>query len=188
MRRLLLLLVAACSSAPVTRPPTAAEPTQDPRALLARCPVGDLVNTTVYQFLRRELADAAPEDRGRAATRAALAQEAELAKHPDMKPLRASLVETETSNVLSTLCRGTPGCTAIGLYNASGLAIALSSLDDHVAPLGFEDARWAALTAVDAAGAQLAVTAAEAAHLAVDHHALIVFPAEHGLALCIIER
>jgi len=186
MRHLFLLLVAACSSAPVTQPP-ATEPAHDLRALMARCPVGDLVNTTVYQFLRRELAEAAPEDHGRSATLAALAQEAELLKHPDMKPLRASIVEAEISNVLSTLCRGTPGCKAIGLYNASGLAIALSSVGDHVAPLAFDDARWAALTAVDPGGAKLAVTAAEAERLAVDKHALVVFPAEHGLAVCIIE-
>jgi hypothetical protein len=171
------------------------QPAADLRVLLSRCPVGDLVNTAVYRFLERELAEAAPEDGGRAATRALLVREAELLKQPDMKPLRASIIERETSHVLETLCGGTPGCKAIGLYTRSGLAIALSSLDDAIAPLGFDDARWAALTAsvtagtaAGADGAQLALTAAEAEDLAAARHALVAVPAEHGLAVCIVEK
>jgi hypothetical protein len=145
------------------------------------------VGSTIYRFLRRELDDAVSEDGGRAEALALLAQEAELVKQPDMKPLRASIVEGETSNVLTTLCQGTPGCKAIGLYNGSGLAIALSALGGNIAPLGFDDARWATLTAIGTDGATLPLTAAEADKLAVGTHALIVFPAEHGLAVCIID-
>ena len=155
---------------------------------MERCPAGDLVNTTVYRFLERELEEAASEDRGRMETRALLVREAELLKQPDMKPLRASLIERETSHVLETLCRGTPGCKAIGLYNKSGLAVALSSRDDVIAPLGFDDARWAALTAIGADGGTLELAAAEAEHLAAEKHALVVFPARHGLAACIVEK
>jgi hypothetical protein len=187
--RPLLLLVAACSarSAP---PPAVAQPTPvpDPYALGAKCPVGDSVHVSVYGFLERELEEAAAEDGGRAETRAVLAREAELLKQPDMKPQRASILERELSHVLEGLCRGAPGCKAIGLYNKSGLAIALSSIGDAIAPLGFDDARWAALTAVPADGAKLAITAAEAERLPADRHALVVFPARHGLALCIIEE
>ncbi len=175
---------------PVASPPAAVAPEPQPELHLlgAKCPVGDFVHVAVYRFLERELEEAAPEDGGRAATRALLAREAELLKQPDMKPLRASIIEGETSHVLATLCRGTPGCKAVGLYNKSGLAVALSFLDGTIAPLGFDDARWATLTAVGADGAQLALTAAEAEDLAADRHALVVFPAEHGLAACIIER
>jgi len=184
MRYLPLLLVAACSSRSSPQEARAAAP----HVVTAPCPVGDFVNTTVYRFLERELEEAAQEDGGRAATRELLAREAELVKQPDMKPLRASIIEGETSHILETLCKGTPGCKAIGLYNASGLAIALSALDDHIAPLGFDDARWATLTAIDAGGAKLALTAAEAEDLAADKHALVVFPAKHGLAICIIRE
>ena len=83
-----------------------------------------------------------PDHPGRAETRALLAREAEFAKRPDMKPLRASIVERETSHVLDTLCNGTPGCKAIGTYSRSRLAVALSSLDGVIAPFGFDDARW----------------------------------------------
>jgi hypothetical protein len=143
---------------------------------------------SVYGFLERELEEAASEDRGRVATRALLAREAELLKQPDMKPLRASIIERETSHVLATLCQGTPGCKAIGLYTRSGLAIALSFLDGNIAPLGFGDARWARLTAIGADGGQLPLTAVEAENLAAHRHALVVFPAEHGLAACIVEK
>jgi hypothetical protein len=191
VRHLPLLLVAACASRSSPQAgPAAGNPEPDLRVLLSRCPVGDLVHTAVYRFLERELAEAAPEDGGREATRAVLAREAELSKQPDMKPPSASIIERETSHVLGTLCRGTPGCKAIGLYNKSGLAIALSFLDGTIAPLGFDDARWATLTAVDADGAQLALTAAEAeaASLATSRHALVAVPAEHGLAACIVEK
>jgi hypothetical protein len=159
-----------------------------PLEIAARCPVGDLTNVTVYRFLERELEEAAAEDGGRAATRELLAREAELLKQPEMKPPRASIVEGEMSHVLRTLCRGTAGCKAIGLYNRSGLAIALSSLDGNAAPLGFDDARWATLTAIGEEGATLALTAAEAEGLAQGEHALVVFPAQHGLAVGIVER
>ncbi|HSK04842.1 MAG TPA: hypothetical protein VK932_26515, partial [Kofleriaceae bacterium] len=171
MRSLLLLLLAACSSRSA---PTPAVP--DPYALGAKCPVGDSVHVSVYGFLERELEEAAAEDGGRAETRAALAREAELLKQPDMKSRRASILESELSHVLERLCRGAPGCKAIGLYNRSGLAIALSSIEDALAPLGFDDARWTALTAVPADGAKLPITAAEAEGLAADRHALVVFP------------
>lgn len=193
VRPLLLLFLAACASKPAPPPQRAAEPPSeppsvpDPYALGAKCPVGDSVHVSVYGFLERELEEAAAEDGGRAETRAALAREAELLAQPDMKPRRASILESELSHVLEGLCRGAPGCKAIGLYNKSGLAIALSSID-AIAPLGFDDARWAALTAVPADGARLPITAAEAEGLAADRHALVVFPARQGLALCIVEE
>jgi hypothetical protein len=203
VRTLPLLLVAACSSSsspqetcaegsgpvtPVAPPAAIVEPAPAPRELAARCPLGDLVNVTIYRFLERELEEAAPQDGGRAETRALLAREAELAKRPDMKPLRASIVERETSHVLDTLCNGTPGCKAIGIYSRSGLAVALSSLDDVIAPLGFDEARWATLTAIGAEGATLALAAPEDEGLAADMHVLVAYPAEHGLAACIVEK
>jgi hypothetical protein len=196
VRPLPVLFLAACASKSPPRAHVAERGASQPSgasgasvaSVVARCPVGDQVNTSVYRFLERELQEAAAEDRGRDETRRLLAEQAELENQPEMKPLRASITESETSHVLETLCRGTSGCKAVGLYNASGLAIALSSLDGHFAPLGFEDARWATLASAAADGARLAITPGEAGRLAVDKHALVVFRAEHGLALCIVEQ
>jgi hypothetical protein len=157
VRVILLICLAACSkSSPKAEP-------------ASTCPVGDGINVSVYGFLEREISEA--EDQGRTNTRAMLAREAELAKSPDMKPLRASIAETEMSNALTTLCAGAPGCRAIGLYNASGLAVALSS-GKQIAPLGFDDKQWAQLTALPDGGRA---------------DQFVVFHAEHGIALCIVD-
>jgi hypothetical protein len=136
-----------------------------------------MTHVAVYGFLERELADAAKDDKGRAETKALMKLEAELLKQPDMKPPRSSIVEGEMSHVLTTLCDGTPGCKAIGLYNKSGLAIALSSKGSTVAPLGFEDPTWADLKKANADGDTMTIAG----------ETYVVFPIEHGVALCIVD-
>jgi hypothetical protein len=135
-----------------------------------------MTNVAVYGFLERELQDAAKHDKGRADTKAIMRRDAELRAQPDMKPPGASIVERELSHVLTTLCEGRSGCRAIGLYNKSGLAIALSS-KQTVAPIGFSDAVWSDLKKANADGETKTI----------DGETYVVFPVEHGVALCIVE-
>ena len=193
MRYLAICVIAACSRQPTTTATTSAAtadaapitgaaplPSPVPAALpesTAKCPVGDMTNVAVYSFLERELEDAAKHDQGRAETKALMRREAELRTQPDMKPPRASIIERELSHALTTLCNGSPGCHAIGLYNRSGLAIALSSKRTVVAPLGFSDAVWAELRKANADGETKTI----------DGETYVVFPVKHGVALCIVE-
>lgn len=173
MRTLAILLV-ACSSSSSTKP----APVPDP-AVTTRCPVGDGTNVEVYGFLAREIADAGGD---RATTKQRLAEEAALLKDKTMKPQRSSVVETETSHVLTTLCAGTPGCRAIGLYDRGGFAIALSSHRAYVAPLGFaDDKRWAQLTG--ASGMPV-----EAAGELSPGVVWVTFPTSGGLAACVVDN
>lgn len=188
-----MLFVIACSSSTGER---VQGPTSSP-SVTARCPVGDGVNVAVYTFLVREMVAKTPA--GRDATRAALADEAKTLADPSLKPPRASIVESELSHVLTTLCDGTPGCVTAAIYDRAGLAIALSSSRSKVAPYGFrDDARWSALTLASLADSggdfDVACDEARAASLPCAHdHRLVAFPvfdnrALVGLASCIVER
>jgi hypothetical protein len=172
MRALAILLV-ACSSS--SSPAPAAD-----LALAARCPVGDGTHVEVYGFLERALAEAGGQ---RAEAKERLAHERELEKDPkNSKPQRASVAERELSHVLTTLCAGTPGCRAIGLYDKGGIAIALSSHRDVLAPLGFaDDTRWSKLSSA-ASGTRFELAAGEGTGV------WIVFPTSSGLAACIVEK
>jgi hypothetical protein len=159
------------------------------------CPVGDGVHVAVHEFLVREMA-AATEVDSRAEVAERIQKEDEAAGQADIKPMRASLVESELSHVLTTLCAGTPGCTAAAVYDRSGLAVALSSLGGVVPPLGFaDDARWQRLSApelTDGVRVPLECSEARAASLPCDAgHQLVVFPVYDedsllGLAACIV--
>ena len=206
----LAVVVAGCTKSPPSPPepapapaPTVAPPAPAPAppapvplpvSLTARCPLGDGTNVALYGFLETAIADARTQDRGRRATRELLAREvADEASGIQVKPPRASIVESETSNILTTLCTGTPGCVAVGLYNASGLAMALSSRK-AVAPLGFgEDARWNQLLGearADGAIAELTCPEAKTAGLPCGggHRYVLVRVPDGGLALCIVDR
>jgi hypothetical protein len=162
--------------APAPTPaPTATAST--PMAMAAKCPVGDHSFDDVYTFLQREIAESAREAGSTNETREIVRRDAELMKQPDMKPRRASTMETELSHALSTLCAGTPGCKAVGLYDKSGLAIALSSNTNTYAPLGFVDAAWPKLQRAEPGST-----------LEIDGETYIVFPVKHGVALCIIDK
>lgn len=187
-----LLFAIGCTSS--TR-----EPVQAPAAggVVARCPVGDGVNVSVYSFLVREMAERT--DASRDATRAALADEAKTLADPSLKPPRASVIESEVSHVLTTLCEGTPGCVTAAIYDRGGLAIALSSLRSKVAPYGVaDDARWNQLTATALADSggdfDLACDEARAATVpCTPDHRLVAVPVFDdatlvGLASCIVER
>jgi hypothetical protein len=194
VRALPLVFLVACSKDPAAAPapspspavapatppvatPVKTAPPPDPIALAARCPVGDNTHVAVYGFLEREIEERNKGDRGRAAAKKLLAEEAELLKKPDMKPHAASIVESETSHVLTTLCAGAPGCKAIGLYTKSGVAIALSSQSDTIAPYGFDDDAWAKFS-----------TTNEGETVELGGNTFIVFPTAHGFATCIIDK
>jgi hypothetical protein len=197
--RLSVLLLVACNSAadePRVQSPKVAPKVEIQDSASARCPVGDGMNVAVYGFLVREMAERT--DGTRAATRAALADEAAKLADPSLKPPRASIVESEISHVLTTLCAGTSGCVTAAIYDRGGLAIALSSQRSKVAPYGIgDDARWNALTATsiedDGGDFELACDEAKAAALLCGRdHRLVAFPvfadgALLGLASCIVE-
>ena len=161
-----------------------------------RCPVGDFVNVSVFDFIVRELKESAPgADRAAAAARIKAEQDA--ARQPDTKPLRACIVESQFSHVLSQLCAGAPGCLGIGVYDRSGLAIGLTSRGNLVPTYGFADeARWKALTRFEAreSGADLDLPCAEAIDAGLEcggPHRLVAFSvfsdrALLGVATCIV--
>ena len=194
VRIAVLSVVVACNSPAVDRLRSPTPITSE--GAIARCPVGDGVNVAVYGFLVREMAERTTGSRE--ATRAALAEEANKLADPSLKPPRASIVESELSHALTTLCVGTPGCVTAAIYDRHGLAIALSSQHAKVAPYGFgDDQRWNTLTAQSSADAggdfELACEEAKTAGLPCDgHHRLVTFPvfaegALRGLASCIVE-
>ncbi|NVB79725.1 MAG: hypothetical protein HOV81_15115 [Kofleriaceae bacterium] len=189
-----MLLVAACTSSTGGVQAPRSAPAAD---ATARCPVGDGVNVSVYTFLVREMAERTTASRD--ATRAAVADEAKTLADPSLKPPRASVIESEVSHVLTTLCEGTPGCITAAIYDRGGLAIALSSVRSKVAPYGIaDDARWNQVTASSIAesGAvfDLACDEAKAATLPCTRdYRLVAFPVFDnatllGLASCIVER
>jgi hypothetical protein len=200
MRALCLLSLAACTNEPSAAPAPPAPPPPAPAvapkyvaapphvvidtpdaklAMQAKCPVGDMTNVDVYSFIEREITESTQNAKSTNNTRDLVKREAELEKQPDMKPMRASIVEGELSHVLSTLCRGTPGCKAIGLYDKSGLAFALSSNSTTIAPLGFVDAVWPKLVL----GAQRGLVRE------FDGEMYVIFPVEkRGVALCVVEK
>ncbi|MDB4954925.1 MAG: hypothetical protein JWO36_2494 [Myxococcales bacterium] len=194
-----LVIVVACNSSNDdlrVQSPKVAPHAPTEASAIARCPVGDGVNVAVYGFLVREMAERASGSRE--TTRAALADETQKLADPSIKPPRASIVESEVSHVLTTLCDGTPGCVTTAIYDRSGLAIALSSHRSKIAPYGIgDDARWNALTAssiADGGGEfELACDEAKAAALPCNRdHRLVAFPvfadgALLGLASCIVE-
>lgn len=196
---LCLLVVVACNSStdkPEKRT-KAAVAVKSAASTIASCPVGDGVNVSVYTFLVREMAER--KGGSRDATRAALADEAKTLADPSLKPPRASIIESELSHALTTLCEGTPGCVTAAIYDREGLAIALSSRRSKIAPYGIgDDARWTALTATsmaDSGGAfELACDEAKAANLpCTREHRLVAFPVFDngvllGLATCIVDR
>jgi hypothetical protein len=193
-----MLVLVACNSStdgPRVESPKVASGDRGATAI-SRCPVGDGVNVAVYGFLVREMKERTSGTRE--ATRAALKDEAATLADPSLKPPRASIVESEISNVLTTLCDGTPGCVTAAIYDRAGLAIALSSRRSNIAPYGFgDDARWATLTAksLEAEGGdfELACDEAKASALPCGRdHRLVAVPvfadgALLGLASCIVE-
>lgn len=194
-----LLVTVACGSSTTGRATSQkAPPTADTEAgVIARCPVGDGTNVSVYTFLVREMTERT--DGSRDATRVALADEAKQLADPSLKPPRASIVETELSHVLTTLCEGTPGCVTAAIHDRFGLAIALSSLRGSVAPYGIEDdARWNMLTATSLADSggvfELSCDEAKAASLPCPPvQRLVAVPVFAdgtllGLASCMVEK
>ena len=178
MRSLAILLLAACSSSSNPKPAEVDLAARD------RCPVGDQTHVEVYGFLERELGEAEGE---RAEAKEQLAYEAKLVNDPQMKPQRSGITEGETSHILTTMCAGTPGCKAIALYSRAGFAIALTSNDSHVAPLGFaDDARWAKLSTA-AAGTSIEMTATEQRDAGTPG-VWVVFPVDGALAACIVTK
>lgn len=174
--RFFILLLAACSSAEAIAPAATSH-------LPSRCPVGDQTHVDVYGFLEEALRAAGGD---RATTKQQLAYEVELLRARDMKPQRAGIVEGETSHVITTLCAGTPGCKAIGLYDRGGFALALSTHRDIVMPLGFgDDARWRQLSTA-AAGSLFPLIAADGADRGTTG-TLVAFPVDGALAACIVE-
>jgi len=146
-----------------------------PMALQEKCPVGDMTNVAVYGFLEREIDEANKRDEGKRSTKELLEYEAKLQKQPDMKPPSASIIEREMSHVLTTLCAGTRGCKAIGLYDESGLAIALSYYNEVIAPLGFVDPELKKL--LDSPEGTIVVR---------DGETYVINSIKRGLALCIV--
>jgi hypothetical protein len=136
-----------------------------------------MTNVDVYGFLEREIAESSRHAESTDETRKTVTEQAEIEKQPDMKPMRAGLVESEIAHVLSSMCAGTPGCKAIGLYNKSGLAFAFSSNTTARLPLGFVDAMWP----------KLVQRAKPGSTLVLDGQTLVVFPVKHGAAVCIVD-
>lgn len=126
----------------------AGSPAESKDALAARCPLGDHQNVSVYDFLKRELVSWKPKKLSRAAVRELVAREA--ARPKDQKPLRASVVETQLSNVLTALCGSEPTCVSTALYDPDGVAVALSAKAHSIDLVAVsDDAQWASMTKHD---------------------------------------
>jgi hypothetical protein len=125
----------------------AAQPSPE---LASLCPLGDHVNVSVYDFVAWELGRRKKAPLSRDEVRGRIDRDAKARHQPDIKPERASIVESPVSNLISALCESHPTCISAAIYDADGLAFALSTKGKVIDAVGIgDDARWTAMTRPD---------------------------------------
>lgn len=100
---------------------------------LLRSPIGDNLHIPVYDFVLRELR----EHENIPSAEIENIRKEEQQPIPGNKPYTATVIESSFSHLLSTLCKGTPGCLSIGIYQKEGLLIGHGSLKDDLPSSAF---------------------------------------------------
>jgi hypothetical protein len=104
---------------------------------LSRSPIGDNLNTSVYDFITHELLK--HQEIPTSEILEIAKSEEEYLKNKDLKPYTADVVETQFSHILVALCKGMPGCLSIDLYQKDGLLIGSGEVDRQDFPSGIYD-------------------------------------------------
>lgn len=161
------------------------------------CPMGDQVNVSVYDFIVHALEEGQTE-LSREQVKERVAEDLAREGNPELKPWRASIIESPFSHLLGELCRAHPACVATAVYDRGGMAIGLSSAAGAIDRLGItDDARWASMSARGFADSGRVVPlscadAAAAGLLCTTNYLSVAFPVHDeqqllGVAHCIMD-